>query len=106
VENITFTSDINEGNKPADELESVSINETGKIYCYTRVNSPTVPQSIRHVWVDPDGKIIADIKLNVSSRPTDTWSFISIYGMKPGKLQVQVKTAQGEILAKRDLLVQ
>lgn len=106
IEKIAFTSSINEGNKPADELESVSINEAGKIYCYTRVNSSTVPQSIHHVWVDPDGAVIADIKLNISNRPADTWSYISLYGINPGKLQVQVKTAQGKILAKRDLLVQ
>lgn len=106
IEKIAFTSSINGGNKPADELESVSINETGKIYCYTRINSPNVPQSIHHVWVDPDGKVVADIKLNISNRPADTWSYISLYGIKPGKLQVQVKTAEGVIVAKRDLLVQ
>jgi len=101
VERIVFTSEINDKNQPTDDLENISIAENGVIYCYTRINASSPPQVIRHVWVAPDGRVAAEIKLNLSNRTTDTWSYISLYGTRPGKWELQVKDSKDQILAKR-----
>ena len=104
VEKIVFASDI-DGNLPADNLDQVSAAEQGKIYCYTRVNSQTLPQVIHHVWIDPDGQSFADIELDLSHNPADTWSYISLAGEKTGDWELQVQTTDGTVLAKRNFKV-
>lgn len=105
VEKIVFTSEINEHNQPVDDLASVSLKEKGMVYCYTRVNSRVVPQEIRHVWINPSGAVAADIKLNISRRRADTWSYISLLGTKPGRWELQIKTADGKVVGKNYLIV-
>lgn len=105
VEKIIFTSGIDEQNHPVDDLAEVSLKENGMVYCYTRINSMVVPQEIRHVWINPSGAVAADIKLNISRRPADTWSYISLMGTKPGKWEFQIKTADGKVIGKSYLIV-
>ncbi|HVN67992.1 MAG TPA: DUF2914 domain-containing protein [Candidatus Sulfotelmatobacter sp.] len=102
VEKITLTSAITEDNQPADDLAEVAVKETPTVYCYTRVSSKDLPEKISHVWIAPGGKTIAEIKLDVSSRPSVSWSYISLYGASAGNWEVQVRSADGNILAKKD----
>lgn len=101
VEKIVFTSEIDDRNHPVDILENISLKEHGTVYCYTRVSCLDIPQSIRHVWVNPVGGVAADVKLNVSRRPVDTYSYISLYGAKTGKWEFQVRTVDDKIVARR-----
>lgn len=105
VEKITFTSKINEGNRPADDLTKISLKEEGTVYCHTRVDCSSVPAVIRHVWINPSGAVAADVKLNISRRPADTWSYISLQGAKPGKWEMRVVTADGRVVGKGYLTV-
>lgn len=104
VERIGITSGVDNRNQPVDNLSKVSSKEGGLVYCYTRIHcSP--PQVVRHVWFDPDGREFAEIRLNISTSSQDTWSYVSLYGARTGKWQVQVKTEKNEIVAKRDFIV-
>jgi hypothetical protein len=101
VEKMVFTSEIDDRNHPMDSLKNISLKEHGTVYCYTRVSCLDIPQSIRHVWVNPAGGVAADVKLNVSRRPVDTYSYISLYGAKTGKWEFQVRTVDDKIVARR-----
>lgn len=101
VEKIVFTSELDDSNQPTDELENISLKENGTVYCYARISSSGDSRSIRHVWINPAGAVVADVKLNVSSRPHDTYSYISLYGAKAGKWELQVRTVDDQIVAQR-----
>lgn len=105
VEQITLTSGLNAQKAPVDDLAEVSKDATGVLYCYIKINCPVVPQAIRHVWVDPQGKVAADVKLFISNQPAYTWSYISLYDKEPGKWEVQVVTPENVILARRHIIV-
>ena len=100
VEKIQFTSEIDESNQPVDELSRVSLKEHNTVYGYTKILSGTVPQAIKHVWLDPSGKVFASIDLNITGKVQDTWSYISLSGARTGRWELQVKKINGEIIAK------
>jgi hypothetical protein len=102
VEVLALTSAITEDNRPADDLTAVAIKETPTVYCYTRVSSRDLPDKITHVWLAPGGQTIAEIKLDVSSRPSVSWSYINISGQRVGQWQVRVEAEDGTVLAKKD----
>ncbi len=79
--------------------------ENGMVYCYTRVKSSVLPATIRHVWISPSGAVAADIKLEITRSPAETWSYSSQPGTRPGKWELQVKTAGGKIVGKSFLTV-
>jgi hypothetical protein len=104
IERIVITSKV-ENNLPTDELENVSINKQPKIYASTRAICSNPPQPIKHVWLDPNGHIFADIDLTLSRNSSDTYSYISIYNVPQGRWQIQVKDAKGNILGKKEFSV-
>jgi hypothetical protein len=104
VEKIIFSSGTNEKNQATDDLAEIPLKESGMVYGHTRVNCSAVPAVIRHVWINPSGYVAADIKLTISRRPADTWSYISLLGTKPGKWEFQVRTVNDEVAAKRGFL--
>ena len=102
VEKIVVTSKVDESNLPTDALDNFPLKDHPTVNCYTRINSPVIPTTIRHVWVDPAGAVLADIKLNIVNRPADTWSYKTLYGTKPGRWEVQVRKENDEIIARRE----
>lgn len=104
VGKMVITSKVNDRNLPTDNLENVSISQ-GIVYCYTRINCPDVPATIRHVWVDSRGKVFAEIPLQISNRSADTWSYISLYGAKAGEWEVQVRKTDNSIVAEKKFIV-
>jgi len=101
VDRIALTSAITDDNKPTDDLAQVAIAQTPTVYCYNRVSSANIPEKITHVWIAPGGKTIAEIKLDVNSRPSVSWSYISLYRAPAGKWEVQVRSADGQVLASK-----
>jgi hypothetical protein len=104
VEAITFSSGVSEDNQPVDQLDTVDLQQTGTLYCFTRISSAAIPQKIKHVWLAPDGHIVAEIELTLRNRPAVTYSYVSLYGGKKGRWQFQVRTADGTVVARKDLL--
>ena len=105
VEKIVFTSAIDEANQPTDDLLALSPGEVGTLYCYTRISSQQLPQVISHVWVDPGGAEVAEIKLTLTKRQADTYSYISLYGAKSGSWELQVKDASGGMIGRKSFIV-
>lgn len=104
VEAITFSSGIDEANQPVDQLESVNLKETGTLYCFTRISGAAVPQKIKHVWLAPDGHVVAEIELTLRTRPAVTYSYVSLSGGRRGRWQFQVRTMAGAVVARKDFL--
>ncbi|MDD4179246.1 MAG: DUF2914 domain-containing protein [Candidatus Margulisbacteria bacterium] len=100
VEKIFFSGSIGEYNQPAGELLEINLNETSKIYCFTKISADSVPQLVRHVWVAPSGKIFATVPLNISKPVVDTYSYVSLYGAEQGVWVIRVEDASGKLLAK------
>lgn len=105
VEQITLTSGLNAQKNPVDDLAEVSKAAAGSLYCYIKINCPSVPQAIRHVWIAPDRSVAADVKLYISNQPAYTWSYISLYDKEEGKWEVQVVTPEDVVLARRQIIV-
>lgn len=101
VSRFSFSSQITAGNLPGDNLDTVDLARQGKVYCCTRVENQGGGETIHHVWLDPEGEVVADIPLNLHNQPADTWSFVTVSGYNPGKWEVQVKTAGGQVIASK-----
>jgi hypothetical protein len=101
VEKIVIASGIDEYSRPIDDLLEVAVETNPTIYCCTRISSEIVPQAIKHVWVAPGGRVVAEIDLTVRNRTADTYSYISLDGIRTGKWEVRVETKDGAILASR-----
>lgn len=102
LEKIILTSKI-VNNQPIDNLDEFSLS-AGTIYCYTKLAGSS-PEPIRHVWVDPDGAIAADIKLNIARSSAYTWSYINLYGAKAGQWEIHIKAADGTSIASKQFAV-
>ena len=105
VEQILFTSGINDYYVPIDNISSASKSKGELIYCYTKINSPVVPTILRHVWVNPKGEVHADIKLNLINQPGNLWSYIGAKEKQTGKWIVAVKDSYGNTLAQKEILI-
>jgi len=104
VEKIVFSSEL-ENNAPVDELTAVSIREKNRLYCYTKINCAVIPQSFRHVWLDPAKKIFASIELEAFRSPANLWSYISLQNATPGQWEVEVRTENGTVLARQAISI-
>jgi hypothetical protein len=100
VERLTFTSGLDESNQPTDDLSELSLAETNTLYCATRIKSDKA-QVVRHVWLRPDGKIAADITLNLGPQTVETYSYISLYGAPKGVWQMEVRNERDEVVARK-----
>lgn len=103
VEKIILASEIDDRNLPLDDLIKISLEESGRIYCYTRMISEKLPQTIRHRWIGPAGIIVAEIPLTITHRPADTWSYINLSATEPGEWTVEVRDIGGKLLASRKI---
>ncbi|OGC14807.1 hypothetical protein A2246_06840 [candidate division WOR-1 bacterium RIFOXYA2_FULL_37_7] len=105
IEEIIFTNKLSDSHLPTDNLSSISKSEGRMVYCYTKSDSPSVPITIRHVWIAPNGEVHADIKLLLLKQPGNIWSYVGIGEKQAGTWKVQVKTTDGNILAQKGLLI-
>jgi Protein of unknown function (DUF2914) len=105
IELMTFTNGIDDNNQPFNDQQEASLAEGGRLYCYTRIYANPVPQTLRHVWFDPNGKILADIKIDVVNQPGNIWSYITLADKQAGKWEVQVQDLSGVVLARRSILI-
>ena len=103
VEKIVLSSGIT-GNLPVDNLEKLSGG--GRVYCYSRILTARIPRTIYHVWVGPEGKIAAEIKLTISRIPSDLWSYINLGGFSPGAWELQIKDEGGGLLGRKTFTVE
>ncbi|MDD5593645.1 MAG: DUF2914 domain-containing protein [Candidatus Margulisbacteria bacterium] len=101
VDKLIIASGVDESNRPVDDLSKISVNECNTVYCYTRLVNSGASQVIRHVWLAPSGRVAAEIELSAHGGATDTYSYVSIGGLKTGQWEVRVETKAGEVLAKR-----
>jgi len=104
IEKVTFTAKPKKGSDEAEGIEKVSLKEVRSVYCYTRVSSATVPFSLKHVWVSPDGQTAAEVKLALLGKTADLWSFVYLTGTKPGIWKFRIETMEGKVLAERSLV--
>jgi hypothetical protein len=100
VDQIVIASGIDDAKQPVDDLAKIPAGKFSKIYCYTRMSNAGKPQAIRHVWIGPGGKALAEIELAARGGASATWSYINIAGQR-GQWQVRVETKDGAVLAKR-----
>ncbi|OGC05388.1 hypothetical protein A2230_02695 [candidate division WOR-1 bacterium RIFOXYA2_FULL_36_21] len=105
VKEISFTNKINNYHMPTDNISSVSKTKDGMLYCYTKINSPVVPTTIRHVWINPNKEVHADIKLTLIKQSGNIWSYIGTGEKQTGKWKVLVKDVNGNVLAEEDILI-
>lgn len=60
------------------------------VYYCTKVMIETIPQTIKHVWINPDGKVYASINLDIVHQPANTWSRITLPPASEGEWLVRV----------------
>ena len=76
-------------------------DSAGRVYCWTKIVSETVPTTIKHVWY-ADSEKAAEVSLNVTYPTTRTWSSKAIWA---GKWKVDVVSERGEVLDSRNFTV-
>jgi hypothetical protein len=59
---------------------------SGKVYCWMKVNCPSPPTTIKHVWYQDDRKVF-QLVLEVKYATMRTWS---VKGIAPGNWRVDV----------------
>ena len=82
---------------PVDSVE-VYPAQTGKLYCFSRIEGADGETSIDHVWLY-QGKEMARVNLSVRSANWRTYSSKKIVPEWKGEWQVQVVDAAGNTLA-------
>lgn len=87
------------------DLSEFSKKQGGKVYCFTKVSAVDIPNAIRHVWIDPNGRAVVDTKIDITNSPANVWSYINASGKKSGEWQIIVKTLDGDILSKHSLRI-
>ncbi|OGC24362.1 hypothetical protein A2291_02420 [candidate division WOR-1 bacterium RIFOXYB2_FULL_42_35] len=103
LEKIAFTHAVDSNNRPTDSFSKIDKDSVDRVYCYSQISADIIPQDIKHVWLDPDGQQFAVIELKVRSKPSYTWSYVSLSGRKTGAWQVQVKTPDDKIVGSATL---
>lgn len=101
LDQIVISSGVDESNQPVDDLPQISVNEYANVYCFTRLTCDAPPQTIRHVWLAPGGRVAAEIELTLRNRNAATWSYINIAGMKTGQWEVRVEKSDGTIIGRK-----
>ena len=100
VDQLVITSGVT-ANQPVNDLSKVAASEHGNIYCYMRLSNAGSAQAVKHVWVSPGGKAVAQIELTAHKGASATWSYINITGQRAGQWQVRVETKDGAVLAQK-----
>ncbi|MCU0641951.1 MAG: DUF2914 domain-containing protein [Candidatus Margulisbacteria bacterium] len=100
VERMTFTSGLGEANQPLDDLSEILAGKLETLYCATRLTSDRA-QTVRHVWLRPDGSEAAQIELHLGPQTVNTYSYKNIYGGQRGAWEVQVRNEKDEVIARK-----
>ena len=79
--------------------------ETGQIYCLSRVMNIGAPAAVTHVWYH-DGTTMAKVDLNVGSEDWRTWSSKRILKAWTGNWEVKVLDANGMVLASAGFVIE
>jgi len=98
VEEVALTSRI-ESNQPTDSLDSIALKDYSKIYFYSKIKCSELPQTIRHVWLNPAGTVVADVRLTITDESADTWSYVNLNGAKSGNWEIQVRDTDGNVIS-------
>ncbi len=97
VEEAVVTTRISD-REPIDKVESYPA-QTGKLYCFTRIQGAAEETSIDHVWLY-QGKEMARVTLPIRSANWRTYSSKNIVSEWQGEWQVQIVDASGTELAR------
>jgi hypothetical protein len=100
VERIVFSTGIDESNQPVDDLSELAAADAGTLYCCTRIKCAKA-QTVKHVWLRPDGKVAADISLGLGVQTVDTYSYVSLYGAPKGLWRLEVRNSRDEVIARK-----
>lgn len=99
VEEMVFTTAIMDREPAGSELSFPKTTE--KVYCFTRLVGVTEPTTVSHVWYFNDEEM-ARIELAVSGSPWRTWSAKTMQRIWAGKWRVEIISAEGNLLAKKE----
>lgn len=105
IEDIVFARDLDEYNLPKENLIEFSLRDTQTIFAVTKVKCKIIPQQLRHVWINPMGRVVADVKLKISHPLVSIWSYISLDGSKPGKWEFLVQTVDGQAVGRKSFVI-
>ena len=106
LEVMVFATSMNDYNQPNNDVSTFSKSSGSRLYCYTRISALNRPQTMRHVWIDPNGNETANIKMDIVNRPSNIWSYINPYEKKPGTWTVQIKTLNGAIIGEKKIKIE
>lgn len=99
VEKIVIGTGV-EAREPLGEAAEF-MSSVGRVYCWNKVKSETVPVSIKHVWY-ADGKMINDVTLNINVSPSRTWSYKTVW---PAAWKVEVVDDAGTVIETSEFVV-
>jgi hypothetical protein len=75
-----------------------------RVFCFTRIAGAKDTMSIKHVWYRSD-TLIAERRLPVRSSPWRTWSAQVMREEWQGEWRVEVRTADGALIAAKRVLL-
>lgn len=103
VENIVICTSV-ENRQPLG-ADSVFSPDVGRLYCYTKIMSPTDTSSVSHVWFYED-KPMAKVDLPVKAKTWRTWSSKSILPHWKGDWRVEVQDESGKVISQISFKIQ
>ena len=71
--------------------------DTSKLYCWTKVASPSGETSIKHVWYHND-KVASEVELAIKDKRWRTYSSKTIMPYMTGDWKVDITTKDGKVL--------
>ena len=88
---------ITSNNLPKNSKNNFSA-KSQRIYYYTKIKSKYPPTTVRQVWHNPQGKIVANIPLYLVNDIADTYSYYTIAGTEIGKWKLETRDASNNLL--------
>ena len=95
VENIVICISV-EDRQPVG-VDSVFNADIGKLYCFTKIISPTETAEVSHVWFLGNTQM-AKVDLTIGARTWRTWSSKRILLEWVGDWRVEVQDSSGNVL--------
>lgn len=86
-----------EDRAPVGEAESFPSN-VGRLYCFTRVETPSPPVQIFHRWYVGE-RLVNEIPIEVKGRRWRCWSRKTIRTSWSGPCRVEIVTEAGDVLS-------
>ena len=89
-----------ENREPVDAVTETGTS-AGRVICWMKMESESVPTTVKHVWYAGDEKV-GEVSLKVPSSPYRTWSSKNVW---PGMWRVEVVSESGAVLDRKEFKV-